>query len=144
MVTTPSGFLLDTNVISELMKPRPNPKVGAWIDAMAEDLLYLSAITIGEVRRGIELLADHDPKRATLQNWLARDVRTRFAGRIIAFDDVVAERWGLLEAAAKKRNATLPTIDAQLAATALHYNLTFVTRNTDDFALTGVSIFNPW
>ena len=139
-----TGFLLDTNVVSELMKPRPNRRVIAWVDATAETLLHLSVITIGEVRKGIDLLRDHDPKRAALQSWLDRDVRIRFAGRLLAFDDGVAERWGQLEALARKRRLTLPTIDALLAATALHHGLTFVTRNTADIAPTGVPVFDPW
>lgn len=144
MVARPSGFLLDTNVISELMKPRPNRRVAVWVDATAEELLHLSAITIGEVRKGIDMLDDDDPKRAALQSWLDHDVRVRFAGRLLVFDDAVAERWGQLEAVTKKRRLTLATIDAQLAATALHHGLTFVTRNTSDIRPTGVPAFNPW
>lgn len=144
MVDAPLGFLLDTNVISELMKPRPNRPVAKWIDTTSEELLHLSVITIGEVRKGIDLLDEADPRRAALQSWLDRDVRVRFAGRLLSFDDAVAERWGQLEALAKKRRLTLPTIDAQLAATALHHGLTFVTRNTVDIAPTGVPVFNPW
>lgn len=139
-----TGFLLDTNVISELMKPRPSRKVIAWVEGTAEALMHLSVITIGEVRKGIDLLDDADPRRAALQGWLDRDVRIRFAGRLLAFDDGVAERWGQLEALAKKRRLTLPTVDAQLAATALHHGLTFVTRNTIDIAPTGVPVFDPW
>ena len=143
-MVTGLGFLLDTNVVSELMKPRPSPRVVAWVDATAEALLHLSVITIGEIRKGIGLLRDDDPRRAALQSWLDRDVRTRFAGRLLVFDDDVAERWGQLEAVAKKRRLTLPTIDAQLAATALHHGLTFVTRNTADVGPTGVPVFDPW
>lgn len=138
------GFLLDTNVISELMKPRPSRNVIAWTDETPEALMHLSVITIGEVRKGIDLLRDDDPRRAALQSWLDRDVRIRFAGRLLAFDDGVAERWGQLEAIAKKRRITLPTIDAQLAATALHHGLTFVTRNTADITPTSVPVFDPW
>ncbi|MGH7567200.1 MAG: type II toxin-antitoxin system VapC family toxin [Gemmatimonadota bacterium] len=144
MVAGPSGYLLDTNVVSELMKPRPSRRVADWIDATPEELLHLSVITIGELRKGIDLLDDHEPRRAALQSWLDRDVRVRFAGRLLAFDDAVAERWGQLEAVAKKRRITLPTIDAQLTATALHHSLTFVTRNTADIRPTGVPVFNPW
>ena len=144
MVTGPAGFLLDTNVVSELMKPRPNRHVVEWVDATSEELMYLSVITIGEVRKGIDLLDDHDPKRGKLQGWLDHDVRVRFAGRLLPFDDGVAERWGQLEASAKRRRLTLPTIDTQLAATALHHGLTFVTRNSADIAPTGVPLFNPW
>jgi predicted nucleic acid-binding protein len=139
-----TGFLLDTNVVSELMKTRPNRRVANWVDATAEELLHLSVITIGEVRKGIDLLDESDPRRAALQSWLDRDVRLRFAGRLLAFDDAVAERWGQLEASARRRRVTLPTVDAQLAATALHHGLTFVTRNTTDIASTGVPVFNPW
>ena len=144
MVTGPTGFLLDTNVISELVKRRPSRPVVEWVDATPEELFHLSVITIGEVRKGIDLLGDDDPKRAALQSWLDRDLRVRFAGRLLAFDDAVAERWGQLEALAKKRRLTLPTIDAQLAATALHHGLTFVTRNTADIGPTGVPVVNPW
>ena len=139
-----AGFLLDTNVISELTKPRPSRKVIAWLESTAEALMHLSVISIGEVRKGIDLLGDGHPRRAALQSWLDRDLRLRFAGRLLAFDDGVAERWGQLEALAKKRRLTLPTIDAQLAATALHHGLTLVTRNTADIAPTGVPTIDPW
>jgi len=138
------GFLLDTNVVSELMKPRPNRRVASWIETTAEELMYLSVITIGELRKGIDLLSETDPKRAALQSWLDLDVRVRFAGRLLSFDDAVAERWGQVEALARKRRLTLPTIDAQLAATALQHNLTFVTRNSRDVGPAGVPVFNPW
>jgi predicted nucleic acid-binding protein len=144
MVGGSLGFLLDTNIISELMKRRPNHHVTEWIAATSEELLHLSVITIGEIRKGIDLLDDAEPKRAALQSWLDRDIRVRFSGRLLVFDDAVAERWGQLEALAKKRRMTLPTIDAQLAATALHHGLTFVTRNTADIAPAGVPAFNPW
>src|SRR5947207_4473589 len=111
------------------MKSRPNRRVVAWIEATPEELLNLSVITIGEIRKGIDLLDDDEPRRAALQSWLDRDLRVRFAGRLLAFDDAAAERWGQLEALAETRRLTLSTIDAQLAATALHHGLTFVTRN---------------
>jgi len=138
------GFLLDTNVVSELIRPRPSRKVVSWVDATPEELMFLSVITIGEVRKGIDLLAIDDPRRSALQSWLDRDLRLRFAGRLLPFDDGVAERWGQLEAFAKKRRLTVPTIDAQLAATAMHHSLTFVTRNTADIVPTGVPVFDPW
>ncbi|MCC6990513.1 MAG: type II toxin-antitoxin system VapC family toxin [Acidobacteria bacterium] len=144
MVAGVTGFLLDTNVVSELMKPRPSRQVVAWVDQTPEPLIHLSVITLGEIRKGIDLLEDDDPRRATLQVWLDRDLRVRFAGRLLAIDDAVAERWGQLEAVAKRRRLTLPTIDAQLAATALHHGLTFVTRNTADVEPTGVPVINPW
>lgn len=138
------GFLLDTNVVSELIRPRPSRNVVSWVDATPEEITFLSVITIGEVRKGIDLLAIDDPRRAALQSWLDRDLRVRYAGRLLPFDDGVAERWGQLEAFAKKRRLTVPTIDAQLAATAAHHGLTFVTRNTTDIAPTGVPVFDPW
>ena len=144
MVAGVAGFLLDTNVVSELMKRRPSRPVVAWVDQTPEPLIHLSVITLGEIRKGIDLLEDDDPRRATLQVWLDRDLRVRFAGRLLAFDDAVAERWGQLEAVAKRRRLTLPTIDAQLAATALHHGLTLVTRNTADVEPTGVPVINPW
>ena len=144
MVAGVTGFLLDTNVVSELMKRRPSRPVVAWVDQTPEPLIHLSVITLGEIRKGIDLLEDDDPRRATLQVWLDRDLRVRFAGRLLAFDDGVAERWGQLEAVAKRRRLTLPTVDAQLAATALHHGLTFVTRNTADVEPTGVPVINPW
>ncbi|HEX3577190.1 MAG TPA: PIN domain-containing protein, partial [Thermoanaerobaculia bacterium] len=94
MVAASSGYLLDTNVISELMKARPARSVAEWIVATPEDLLHLSVITIGEIRKGIDLLEEDDPKRAALQSWLDRDLRVRFAGRLLPFDEWVAERWG--------------------------------------------------
>ena len=139
-----SGYLLDTNVISELMKPRPSRAVAAWIVSTREELMHLSVITLGEIRKGIDLLGEGEPKRAALQSWLDHDLRVRFAGRILPFDESVAERWGQIEAAARRQRVVLPTIDAQLAATALHHGLTFVTRNTTDVRLTGVPLFNPW
>jgi toxin FitB len=139
-----AGYLLDTNVISELMKARPAASVADWIASTPEDLLHLSVITIGEIRKGIDLLDEDAPKRGALQSWLDRDLRIRFAGRLLPFDEWVAERWGQIEALAKRQRLTIPTIDAQLAATALHHGLTFVTRNTPDVRLTGVPLFNPW
>jgi len=139
-----SGFLLDTNVISELIKPKPAPKVVNWIEATDEELIFLSVLTIGEIRNGINLHPDSG-KRAKLEAWLASDVRARFEDRILSVDDAVAERWGLLMAKAKtQKNHKLPVIDGLLAATAQHHDLILVTRNVDDVAPTGVQWFNPW
>ena len=144
MVAGVSGYLLDTNVVSELMKRRPSRHVTEWVETTSEELMHLSVMTIGEIRKGIDLIDQDEPRRAALQSWLDHDLRVRFAGRLLAFDDGVAERWGQLEAIAKRQRLTLPTIDAQLAATALHHGLTFVTRNTADIRATGVPVFNPW
>lgn len=137
-----SGFLLDTNVISELVRPRPEPKVKAWVAATDEDLLYLSVLTFGEIRKGIAALKDAS-RGVRLETWLEGDLAVRFAGRILAIDRAVAGRWGRLGAQAGSKSP-LPVIDGLLAATALHHNLTLVTRNTKDVAETGVPVFNPW
>jgi len=137
-----SGFLLDTNVISELVRPKPEPKVTAWVSAVDEDLLYLSVLTLGEIRIGITSLKDAS-RRVTLEAWLDSDLLLRFAGRVLPIDQAVADRWGRLAAEAMPKSA-LPVIDGLLAATALHHNLTLVTRNIRDVAVTGVPVFNPW
>ena len=138
-----SGFLLDTNVISELVKPRPEANVIAWIENTDESLLYLSVLTMGEIRRGIAALPQ-SRRRATLEAWLDKDLRTRFEERILDIDQEVADRWGLLTAAARNSGIVLPVIDGLLAATALEHNLTLVTRDTGQIPSMGISVFNPW
>ncbi len=138
-----SGFLLDTNVISELVKAKPEPKVTNWIDSVDENLLYLSVLTLGEIRKGIALLRDA-PRRVALEAWLNSDLALRFAERILSIDGAVADRWGQLAADAAEARTPLPVIDGLLAATALHQNMTLVTRNTKDIVVTGVPVFNPW
>ncbi len=137
-----SGFLLDTNIISQLVRPKAESKVRAWVAATDENLLYLSVLTLGEIRKGISALQDAS-RRVALEAWLDSDLALRFANRILAIDQPVADRWGRLAAQAGPKSP-LPVIDGLLAATALHYNLTLVTRNTKDVAATGVPLFNPW
>jgi toxin FitB len=137
-----SGFLLDTNIISELVRPKPEPKVKAWVAATDEDLLYLSVLTLGEIRKGIASLKNAS-RRVTLEAWLDGDLAVRFTRRILAIDPAVADRWGRLVAQADLKSR-LPVIDGLLAATALQHNLTLVTRNTKDVAETSVPVFNPW
>ena len=138
-----SGFLLDTNIISELVKPKPEASVTSWVENTDESLLYLSVLTLGEIRRGIATLPQ-SRRRATLEAWLDKDLRTRFEGRILVIDQEVADRWGLLTAAARNSGIVLPVIDGLLAATALEHNLTLVTRDTGQIPLMGVAVFNPW
>ena len=138
-----SGFLLDTNVISELVKPRPEASVTAWVEDTDESLLYLSVLTLGEIRRGIAALPQ-SRRRATLEAWLDKDLRARFEGRILVIDQEVADRWGLLTSAARNSGMVLPVIDGLLAATALEHNLTLVTRDTGQIPSMGVAVFNPW
>jgi predicted nucleic acid-binding protein len=138
-----SGFLLDTNVISELVKPRPEANVTDWIESTDESLIYLSVLTLGEIRRGIAALPQ-SRRRASLEAWLDKDLRTRFEGRILDIDQGVADRWGLLTAAARNIGIVLPVIDGLLAATALEHNMTLVTRDTGQIPSIGVQVFNPW
>jgi predicted nucleic acid-binding protein len=138
-----SGYLLDTNVISELTKLRPESKVVSWFQATGEELLYLSVLTVGEIRKGIDSLPRSN-KRALLESWLANDLVLRFAGRILVVNLDIAERWALISAQAKIAGASLAVIDGLMAATALHHNLTLVTRNTKDVQVAGINTLNPW
>ena len=138
-----SGFLLDTNLISELVRPKPAPKVTAWIDATDESLLYLSVLTLGEIHKGIASLRDTS-RRVALEAWLDSDLVLRFANRILPIDQAVADRWGRIAAQVAATRSSLPVIDGLLAATAMQHNLTLVTRNTKDVATTGVPVLNPW
>ena len=105
--------------------------------------MYLSVLTFGEIRRGIAALPQ-SRRRATLEAWLDKDLRGRFEGRILSVDQEVADRWGLLTAAARTAGIVLPVIDGLLAATALEHNLTLVTRDTGEIPSMGVAVFNPW
>ena len=138
-----SGFLLDTNCISELVKVTPEPRVLQWIEAADESMLNLSVLTLGEIRKGVASLPQ-GRKRTRLETWLEVELQPRFAGRILPVDAQVADRWGLLAARAKSKGIALPIIDGLLAATALHHNLTIVSRNTGDFAVAQVAAVNPW
>lgn len=138
-----SGFLLDTNCICELVRIKPDPRVLEWMEAANEELIYLSVLTLGEIRKGLAGLPQ-GKRRTQLETWLEVDLQTRFAGRILPIDATVADRWGLLAAQAKRRGTPLPIIDGLLAATALHYNLTVVSRNASDFVHTQAQVLNPW
>jgi predicted nucleic acid-binding protein len=138
-----SGFLLDTNCISELVRNKPEPRVMDWMRAAEESLLYLSVLTLGEIRKGAAILPQ-SKRRTYFESWLELDLQVRFSGRILAIDDAVADRWGWLTAEAQRRGKPILAIDGLLAATALHHNLTIVSRNSSDFAGTQVPILNPW
>ena len=139
-----SGFLLDTNCISEVVSIKPDPRVLAWMDAADERTLYLSALTLGEIRKGIITRCQWQTKRRSWRRGLRLTMRNRFAGRILPVDDAVADRWGLLAGEMKQKGKPLPTVDAMIAATAIHHNLTVVSRNMDDFKNAEVSLLNPW
>ncbi|MGA2769345.1 MAG: type II toxin-antitoxin system VapC family toxin [Bryobacteraceae bacterium] len=138
-----SGFLLDANCVSELVRVKPEPRVLEWMEVADESLLYLSVLTLGEIRKGLAALPQ-GRRRARLEAWLEVDLRGRFSGRILPVDAAVADRWGLLAAQARRNGAPLPIVDGLLAATALHHNLTLVSRNVCDFAAAQVSVLNPW
>lgn len=138
-----SGFLLDTNCISELVRVAPEQRVLDWMDSAEETLLHLSVLSLGEIRKGIASLPQ-SRRRTRLETWLDSDLQVRFATRILPIDAGISDRWGLLSAEAKLIGKTLPAIDGLLAATALHHNLTMVTRNVSDFVSSYVSVLNPW
>lgn len=134
------SYLLDTNVLSELRRKTPHPGVVNWFAQRPATTLYLSVLTLGELRKGIETLAD-DSRRLSLLDWLESELPSFFTGRILPVDLPVADRWGRLVAQAGR---PLPAIDSLLAATALQHGLRLVTRNQRDFELPGLEVINPW
>jgi toxin FitB len=136
-------FLLDTCVISELVAKQPNLRVVRWVDSIDEDKLFLSAITIGEIKRGIEKLPDSG-RKSVLAQWLEDDLLIRFTDRILAVDTPVMLVWGQLAADLEKQGRRMPAIDSLIAATCLQGRLDLVTRNESDFAHSGVTVINPW
>jgi len=136
-------FLLDTCVLSELVKPRPNEKVVRWVDSVDERKLFLSVLTVGELEKGITKLQESQ-RKAELQGWLKYDLAERFAGRILPVDSAVAIAWGRVQGQAERAGAKLPVIDSLLAATAEIHSLILATRNTADFDRCGATVFNPW
>ncbi|MCP3441815.1 PIN domain-containing protein [Bradyrhizobium sp. CCGUVB14] len=137
------NLLLDTNVLSEVQRPAPSPKVLAWLDTVDEDRAFISVASIAELRRGVALL-DDGRRRVALTAWLSHDLPARFAERILPIDHSVAERWGYLMAQSRRSGIALSVMDGFFAATALAHNLTLVTRNVKDFATFGVPLHNPW
>jgi toxin FitB len=137
------NFLLDTNVVSEWGKPRPNPGVIEWLASADEDRLFLSVATLAVLRYGVERLPA-GRKSAQLQEWLETELRSRFEGRVVAIDEAVAALWGKLLAKADAVGRPLGAMDGFLAATAAAHQMTLVTRNEMDFAGAGIKTFNPW
>jgi len=136
------SHLLDTNVLSELARAKPDPVVLKWLLSADEDRLHVSVLTLGEIRFGIERLAP-GRRRSSLRHWLERDVSLRFAGRIVDLDTGIADAWGYMRAAAKRSGIGLPLIDGLLAATAQHLGLTLVTRNIADFSRLAIALADP-
>jgi len=131
------SYLIDTNVLSELVRPKPSPVVLAWFREVPDDSLYISVLTIGEIRKGVEAAT----RREKLRVWLEHTLPDWFQERMLAIDEPVAECWGRLMA---EVNRPVPAIDSLLAATALHHDLRMVTRNVQDFIFPELEVINPW
>lgn len=134
------SYLLDTNVISELVRPQPNARVVQWFADVPNELLHVSALTLGEIRRGIEQLPA-GRRRERLSVWLETELPDWFEDRLLPVDAAVADRWGRLPAEVGR---PAPALDGLLAATALNHDLRFVTRNAADFAFPGLEVVDPW
>ena len=137
------NYLLDTCVISEFIAHPPNPGVADWVVHSIETALFLSVVTIGEIKRGADRLPPSRRKNE-LDAWLYEDLLVRFRGRLLVLDLDVILTWGTLVARLELAGRKMPTLDALIAATALRNNLSLVTRNVSDFAQSGVTIVNPW
>lgn len=137
------SYLIDTCCISELIKKKPNPNVLKWFADQDELSMYLSVITFGELRKGIEKLPD-SKKKKELNRWVKEDLKNRFKNRILNINIDEANKWGEISAVAEKNGKPLPAIDSLIAATALVHDLSIVTRNTQDMEGSGVEVINPW
>ena len=138
-----TGWLLDTNVLSELRRPRPAQKVVAFVAAQPLESLHISAVTLAEIRFGIELLADAG-RRAELNDWLAHKVRPMFAQRMLPVSEDVMFKWRLLVEEGRKSGHTFSQPDLIIAATAVEHGLTIVSRDTADYEKARVPVLNPW
>jgi len=138
-----TGWLLDTNILSELRRPKPEPKVVAFIGALPLEELYISVVTLAEIRFGIELLPDVT-RRSDLNLWLAHKVRPMFEHRILPLSEEIMFRWRLLVEEGRKIGHTFSQPDLMIAATGQHHGLTIVSRNTSDYTNARVVVFNPW
>jgi hypothetical protein len=134
------SYLLDTNVISETVRRQRNKLVVGWLEQIPAEALFVSVLTLGEIKKGIERLPDRR-RREKLRLWLEHDVPAWFEGRVLPVDLAVADRWGRLLADVGR---SVPTIDSLLAATALHHELRLVTGNVGDFNYPGLEVINPW
>jgi len=137
------SFLIDTCCISELVKKKPNPNVLKWFTDQDEFSMYISVITFGELRKGIEKLPD-SKKKKELNQWVKEDLNSRFKNRILSINMGEVNRWGKILATAEKKGKPLPAIDSLIAATAQVHNLSVVTRNTQVIEGSGVDVINPW
>jgi len=133
------SYLLDTCVISELVKRTPEYPVVKWLDDTPEELKFVSVISLAEIKFGI-ISAPEGQKRDRLEAWFERLLRPSFADRVVAFDEAVSMRWATL----KKKYKNAPVLDSQIAASAVEHAMTLVTRNVKDFSFAGLKVFNPW
>jgi len=136
------SFLLDTNAVSEWVKPRPNPGLIAWMESTDEDRVFISVITLAELSYGVERLAV-GARRRRLEEWLGHELPLRFEGRILPVDTNVAEAWGKTVSRSEAAGRPIGAIDAFLAATAEVHRLTLVTRNVSDFPALS-AVLDPW
>lgn len=137
------AWLLDTNILSELRRPRPEPRVVALINGFPLHDIHISAVTLAEIRFGIELVPEPS-RRAELTQWLDRTVRPMFDGRVLEVTEEILLRWRLLVEKGRKAGHTFSQPDLFIAATALHHGLTVVTRDRGEFDMAGVAVVNPW
>ncbi|HEX4076335.1 MAG TPA: type II toxin-antitoxin system VapC family toxin [Candidatus Acidoferrales bacterium] len=137
------NFLLDTNVVSEWVKPQPDPNVLQWFAQVDEDSVWLSVITFAELRLGVERMAA-GRRRTALAAWLENDLPARFEGRIIGIGLGIADAWGKCMARCAKQGRAVGAMDGFLGAMVLAQGFTLVTRNTEDFAPLGIPVLNPW
>ena len=138
-----TGWLLDTNVVSELRRPRPDPKVLQFVSAQPLEHLYVSVVTFAEVRFGIELLQDAS-RRMELNDWLTNTLRPMFEDRVLEITEDIMMKWRLLVEEGRKVGHPFAQPDLLIGATALQHGLTVVSRNTDDFERANVPVLNPW
>jgi len=137
------NYLLDTNVVSELIAREPNQKVVGWIDSLEPETVYLSVITIGELRKGVEKLAP-SRRKAQLTHWLTSDLLLRFTNEIVNITTDVVLVWGELTGRLERDGKPMPAIDSLIAASVVEGKFTLVTRNEDDFQHAGIPVINPW
>lgn len=137
------SYLLDTCALSEFARPSPVASLVDWVDSQPEEELYTSAVVLGELARGVALLAD-GPKKRQLSAWLHSDLRARFRDRVLGVSGEVALKWGELSGEAARRGVTVSMADGLIGATAIVHSLTVVTRNIDDLAATGALVLSPW
>ena len=137
------NLLLDTCVISEMVKLKPATQVAHWFDKQKSESLFISALTLGELQKGIAKL-EHSDRKTFLQECLQNDVIRAFEGRILDVNGTIAMLWGEMVAKTEKLGRPMPYIDSLIAATALSHDLTLVTRNTKDVEISGVKLHNPW